>query len=293
MTRPVVVCVGEALWDVYPDAAHFGGAPANVAMHCARLGAEAWLVTRVGTDARGEAALEVLAAAGVRVALVQRDPQLATGEVRVTLDGAGVPSYEILAPRAWDALAWDAAIGPVIARADAVCFGTLAQRDPRARATIARLLEALPASTLRLFDVNLRPPFVDEAVVRHGLAVATALKLNADEVAPVAALAGHVSDEPVALAQALHQTGRYQLTALTRGGDGSVLFAGREASVRQPPPTHVVDTVGAGDAFTAALLLGTVAGQSLEARHARASALAAYVCTQPGAAPPLPADLIC
>ena len=138
MTRPVVVGLGEALWDVLPDGDHFGGAPANVAVHAAALGAESWLVSAVGQDARGEAALARLEAAAVQCGTVARIADHPTGVVRVSLDATGHPVYDIAAESAWDYVPWSTTVQQVAERADAVAFGSLAQRSPASRATIRR-----------------------------------------------------------------------------------------------------------------------------------------------------------
>ena len=127
--RPVIAGIGEVLWDVYPDAAHFGGAPANFACHAASLGAEAWMVSAVGADELGDRALDSLSQRGVECASVTRDPKHATGRVLVTLDATGQASYEFAADTAWDHLSWSDQRASLARRCDAVCFGTLGQRS--------------------------------------------------------------------------------------------------------------------------------------------------------------------
>jgi fructokinase len=291
MTRPLVVGLGEALWDVLPDGDHFGGAPANVALHAAALGAESWLVSAVGQDARGDAALARLDAAGVRRDTVARLADHPTGVVRVTLDAAGHPVYDIATESAWDYLPWSVAVQQVAQRADAVAFGSLAQRSPTSRATIRRAVAATRSASWRLFDVNLRQSYYDADVLVESMELANAAKLNEEELPVVARLCGLAETTPVDQLRALCKRFDLRLAALTRGPCGSVLATPDRVCESPAAPTVVADTVGAGDAFTATLLIGILAGRTLDEVSRRANAVAAYVCSQPGATPPIPEGL--
>jgi fructokinase len=291
MTRPVVVGLGEALWDVLPDGDHFGGAPANVALHAAALGAESWLVSAVGQDARGDAALARLDAAGVRRDTVARLADHPTGVVRVTLAAAGHPVYDIATESAWDYLPWSVAVQQVAERADAIAFGSLAQRSPTSRATIRRAVAATRSASWRLFDVNLRQGYYDAHVLTASLELANAVKLNEEELPVVARLCGLAETTPVDRLRALCRRFDLRLAALTRGPCGSVLATPDRVCESPAAPTVVADTVGAGDAFTATLLIGILAGRTLDDVSRRANAVAAYVCSQPGATPPIPEGL--
>ena len=286
--RPVIVGLGEALWDVYPDAAHFGGAPANFACHAASLGAESWMVSAVGTDDFGDRALAALRQRGVACDHVSRDAQHATGRVLVTLNAAGQASYEFAADTAWDHLAWSDDLAALAARCDAVCFGTLGQRSPVSRETIRRFIEATPRTALRVFDVNLRQRFYDAPTLQAALRLASVLKLNDEELPIVAELCGLRATAPREMLIELATTYDLRLTALTCGPHGSLLLAGGEESACPAPPTTVVDTVGAGDAFTATLVTGFLRGLPLATINLHANAVASFVCSQKGATPPLP-----
>jgi fructokinase len=290
-TRPVVVGLGEALWDVLPDADHFGGAPANVALHAAALGAESWLVSAVGQDARGDAALARLDGAGVRRDTVARLGDHPTGVVRVTLDAAGHPVYDIAAESAWDYVPWSVAVQQVAERADAVAFGSLAQRSPTSRATIRRAVATTRSASWRLFDVNLRQRYYDADVLAESMELANAVKLNEEELPVVSQLCGVADGPPLHQLRALCDRFALRLAALTRGPCGAVLVTPNEVCESTAPPTVVADTVGAGDAFTATLLIGILAGRALDEVSRRANAVAAYVCSQPGATPPIPEAL--
>jgi fructokinase len=276
------------LWDVFAGGEHFGGAPANVAVHAAGLGAEASMISAVGQDARGDEALRRLAACGVDCSAVARVADHPTGVVRVRVDAAGLPSYDIARGSAWDFIPWTAPVARAARRADAICFGTLAQASPESRATIRRVVAATRETAWRLFDVNLRQSYYDAGLVVESLNLANAVKLNEEELPVVAGACGLESVTPVEQLRELCEHFALRLAALTRGACGSLLVSARGAWEAPAPRTEIVDTVGAGDAFTAALLVGILAGESPDAVNRRANAVAAYVCSQAGATPPIP-----
>ena len=279
------------LWDVFPDGEHFGGAPANVTVHAAGLGAEAMMISAVGQDARGDEALKRLAGFGVDTSAVARLADHPTGVVRVTVDADGLPSYDIAAGSAWDYIPWSAAVDGAAQRADAICFGTIARASPVSRATIRRAVAGTRDTAWRLFDVNLRQNYYDSGLVVESLELANAVKLNEEELPVVARLCGLASGSSVEQLRALCQRFGLRLAALTQGPKGSVLVTAGDAWHAPAPKTRVVDTVGAGDAFTATLLVGILAGESMAAVNRRANVIAAYVCSQPGATPAIPASL--
>ena len=285
--QPVIVGLGEVLWDVLPDGEHFGGAPANVAVHAAALGAESLMISAVGTDARGDEALRRLASFGVDCSAVARLADHPTGVVRVSVDGAGLPSYDIAAGSAWDCVPWSPAVEQAARRADAICFGTLAQRSPLSRDTIRRAVMSTREHAWRLFDVNLRQAYYDAAGLIESLELSNALKLNVEELPVVARLCGIAHAPPTKQLRALCERFGLRLAALTRGPAGSLLVSRSGAWGAAAPHVKVVDTVGAGDAFSAALLVGLLGGQPLDEVNRRANSVAAHVCSQPGATPPL------
>ena len=287
-SRPVIVGLGEVLWDVYPDAARFGGAPANFACHAASLGAESWLASAVGVDELGDRALDTLHQHRVESACVSRDAKHPTGRVGVFLDSLGRASYEFVANTAWDHIAWSDALDLLARRCDAVCFGTLAQRSSQSRDTIQRFVKTTPSSALRMLDVNLRKQFYDAAVIDQSLRLATALKLNQEELPVVARLCGVNESDPRDAMRALMNMYSLRLVALTRGQHGATLIAGDDESTSPALSTMVVDTVGAGDAFTAAVVIDSLAGLPLAEINAHANAVASFVCSQSGAVAALP-----
>ncbi|MCJ7588784.1 MAG: carbohydrate kinase [Candidatus Aminicenantes bacterium] len=287
---PFVVGIGEILWDILPDGRQLGGAPANFAFHARALGAASVIVSAIGDDRSGR---EILAELGLRgldpsgIATVRSAP---TGPVTVALNAGGIPHYTIQEGAAWDVIPWTAGLGDIAARADAVCFGTLAQRSPVSRAAIGSFLDATRPDCLRVLDLNLRQSYFSRETVHGLLERATVLKLNDDELAAVAGMLSLPGPETRVLAALL---GAYPLTviALTKGPSGSRLF-GRGVDLSHPGfRVETEDTVGAGDAFTAALVAGLLKKRSWEEIGDRANRIAGYVCSRKGAWPDLPAEL--
>lgn len=284
-----VLAVGEILWDLLPSGKQLGGAPANFAYHAHALGAESRVVSRVGDDPLGREILARLHALGLPTDGVGVDTVAPTGTVSVELAADGQPRFTIHEDVAWDRLAADEASLAFAAQADAVCFGSLAQRSEPSRSCIRKLVTAAPVAALRVFDINLRQHFYSREIVEESLRLANALKLNDTELPVLAAmfgLGGSVREQLATLAE------RFGLraVALTRGAHGSLLLAGGAWSEHAGLTVKVVDSVGAGDAFTAAMALGLLAGRPLDEINRHANEVAAYVCSQPGATPVLPAS---
>lgn len=285
-----LVSLGEVLWDVFPDETRFGGAPANFACHAAAHGAAVTMLSRVGVDSPGDRAIADLQSHGVTVDHVQRDPVLPTGTVLVHLDEEGVPRYDIRENAAWDHLEWTSAMPAMAGQVDAVYFGTLGQRSECAHETIREFVSAVPSSALRIYDVNLRAPYIKESLVEDSLRQANILKLSDEEFYFITAMAGIHGDVMTRLA-ALREHYGFKLVALTRGAHGAILMTNNGVSDFPGVRTVVKDTVGAGDSYTATLVTGLLRGESLETINERACRVAAYVCSQKGATPPLPAGL--
>jgi len=298
---PLVVGLGEALFDCFPDRTVLGGAPINVAVHAAALlgpsGEAAVPATRVGTDELGDRFFREITQRGVSVDYVQRDPERPTGRVAVTLDDGGHASYDFEKHSAWDALEFDQRLQDLAARCDAVAYGTLAQREPASRETI-RAFVAAAEGALRLFDVNLRQDYYSREVLDASLRLATAVKINEEELGVVCGAVGLAEPpEPGADGQADQLIEAYGLDwlALTRGAEGTVVYA-EGAKHTSPPapfdPAPDADTVGAGDACCAGLLCGRLLGWSIPDTLELANRLGAFVAGRPGATPELPAELI-
>lgn len=282
---PRVLCVGELLWDSLPTGLFLGGAPYNVAAHLHDLGAEVHLLSRVGDDRLGAEALRRVAGHGVPTALLQTDSALPTGFVSVTLDSAGAPGYDIVRPAAWDAIEATPSALQCARAADALVFGTLAQRDERSRAAIGALVDG-PALTA--LDLNLRPPYDDRWLVERSLAAAQLVKLNRDELARVAGWFDLPSDMREGMV-ALSARFGCSTVCVTLGAEGAVLLHHGRWAEHPGFRVRVRDTVGAGDAFLAALLHGLLSGAEELAALQHANLLGACVASCHGATPRPPA----
>ena len=289
-SKPLVIGVGELLWDLLPSGKQPGGAPANFAFHARELGADALVISRVGDDPLGRELVGHIAGLGLRTDGISVDRTVPTGTVAVSLDPRGKPTFTIQEPSAWDFIETTTDILKEAARADAVCFGSLAQRHPTARVAIAAVIAATPPSALRIFDVNLRQHYWSPEFIRRSMELANVLKFNDEELPHVAGALGMTGDESTVLREIADRF-KLRAVALTKGANGSVLLAGGVVLSREVPPQAVVDTVGAGDAFTAALAIGLLLGCDLADIHRIASETASYVCSCPGATPRLPAHL--
>jgi fructokinase len=244
----------------------------------------------VGADADGAEIRQILASKNLPDAQVQTDSAHPTGRVNVTLQN-GKPTYEILAEVAWDYIRFDQNLRDLALRADAVCFGSLAQRSPVSRATIQAFLEAMRPEALRIFDVNLRQNFYSHEILETSLRHANIFKLSDEELPTLAGFFG-LTGQDLDQLQGLRQMFDLRLVAYTRGGEGSLLVTSNETSDHPGTPTEVVDTVGAGDSFTATLCMGLLQNLPLTEINRRACQVASFVCSQSGATPQLPSNLI-
>lgn len=287
-----VLALGEVLWDVFPDGPRFGGAPANFACACAGLGGgsvRAFLASAVGHYQLGEEARHRLVSRGVDVIHVATADR-PTGQVIVTLDEQKKASYRFIDNPAWDHIPLTPALLNTAATVDAVSFGTLGQWAAESRDTIRAAVRAVGPNAVRILDINLRPPFWTPEVIRDSLALANVLKLNDEELPILAGVLG-LDTSPDGFLHAVLNRYSLRLVALTRGANGAVLLnADGERSEQPGVPVAVVDTVGAGDAYTAALALGLVRHFPLDRINRWASEVAAFVCTQPGGTPTFPAE---
>lgn len=284
---PVIVGLGEVLWDLLPKGRQLGGAPSNFAYHARALGAEATIVSRVGRDDLGEEALRRLRQLGLPTDLVQLDATHPTGTASVEVDAGGQPQFVIRENVAWDWLEDSAEARAIVARADAVCFGTLAQRNRTTRNTLRSFVAIARPESLRLLDVNLRGDYYSAALIRESLALANGLKLSDAELPRIATMLGLTGNSRDLIAR-LATDHNLRLVACTRGSHGSLLWRDGEWSDHPGIPTEVKDTVGAGDSFTAAMTLGHLAGWNLDRVNDVANQVAAYVAASDGATPPLP-----
>lgn len=286
-----IVGIGEALWDMLPEGRKIGGAPANFTYHVSQFGLDAVAVSAVGDDELG---------AEIRHTFEEKDlqTQLATvpyptGTVAVTLDAKGIPHYEICEGVAWDNIPFSPELEALARNTIAVCYGTLAQRNSVSRKTIESFIAAMPADGIKICDINLRGTFYDKEVLESSMRACDILKINDEEIDEVSRLLG--AEFPTQRMAALNLMSRYDIDILilTCGTNGSYIYSmdGTE-SFLPTPKVKVADTVGAGDSFTGAFIAALLCGKDIKKAHALAVEVSAYVCTQNGAMPELPDEII-
>jgi fructokinase len=287
----LVLGIGELLWDLLPEGPRLGGAPANFSVMAGRLGNHAAILSRIGRDDLGRNAIGILDPLPVDSSHLQIDPEHETGRVTVTLND-GQPEYVIHQPAAWDSLELSDEWLQLAERADAICFGSLAQRSLETRQTIQTLAAQTSASCVRIYDVNLRPPFYSGEIVQESLELATVVKMNDSEVPQVLALLGlPLGEEPsstrlrVGAERLLAEFPTLQMVAITCGAHGSLLVTPREWHQHPGVPIRVTDTIGAGDAFTAALTHYLLRGADLATLNEAGNRWGAWVASQSGAMP--------
>jgi fructokinase len=297
----LILGIGELLWDIVPDGMRLGGAPANFAVMAGRLGNHAAILSRIGRDDLGRQAIDRLDPMPVETGFLQVDQLHETGRVTVSLEG-GEPHYTIHEPAAWDFLELSDEWIQLAARADAICFGSLAQRNRQARQTIQTLAAEASAKCIRVFDVNLRAPFYSAEVLQESLELATAVKMN-DVEAPLvldlldlaieeAPVTGETLSTPEYLRAAaerlLAEFPSLQLVAATRGSRGSLLVTRDEWNEHPGFPVKVADGIGAGDAFTAAMTHYMLRGADLATLNEAGNRWGGWIASQSGAMPALP-----
>ena len=283
-----VVGLGEVLWDVLPEGKKLGGAPANFAYHAGQfLGMDNTIaVSALGDDPLAEETVEALKQHQLNY-LLPRVPY-PTGTVQVTLDGQGIPSYEIKENVAWDNIPFNDDIADIARNCQAVCFGSLAQRNSVSRTTIHQFLDATPANCLKVFDINLRQHFYNKEIIQDSIRHCNILKINDEELELVGQLFGYPDLDFENKCWLI--LGKYNLDmlVLTCGTNGSYVFTPGNVSFQPTPKVQVADTVGAGDSFTGSFVASILKGKNVAEAHGIAVQVSAYICTQNGAMPPLP-----
>ncbi len=283
--------MGEALWDVLPEGKKIGGAPANFAYHVSQFGLTSCVVSAVGPDALGKEIQENLTSKGLNH-LIAEVPY-PTGTVQVEIDQAGVPQYEIKENVAWDNIPYTSQLESLAKRTQAVCFGSLAQRNVVSRETIDRFLDAMPQTedSLVVFDVNLRQGFYNKEILCNSMKRCNILKINDEELVAVSRMFGFPGIDLQDKCWILLGKYNLKMLILTCGINGSYVFTPGNVSFQPTPKVDVADTVGAGDSFTAAFIASILKGKSVAEAHSIAVRTSAFVCTKDGAMPVLPSDL--
>ena len=282
--KPVVVGIGELLWDVLPTGKRAGGAPVNFVYHAARLGAEGYAVSAVGNDVSGTEIVQELDKNGICHSL--GTVEYPTGSVMVELKD-GIPAYTIIEGVAWDHIPLTQEAVALVEKADAVCFGTLAQRSSESRTTIHTLLSHAREEALRFFDINIRQSYYSKELIADMLEKANVLKINDEELCLMRVMFSLSDDEDTACRQLVERYSlRYMI--LTSGSRYSSIYTADDKSTLLTPEVEVADTVGAGDSFSGAFVYSILTGKSLREAHQRAVETAAFVCTKEGAWPAYP-----
>lgn len=285
----IIVGLGEILWDMFPERKVLGGAPANFAYHVSQFGLNGYAISAIGKDALGDEILQTLGNKTLNTHLEKVD--FPTGTVQVTLSGKGIPQYEICERVAWDNIPYTKEIEALAKRTKAVCFGSLAQRDDVSRNTINQFLDAVPKNAMKIFDINLRQDFYSKKLIDASLKKCNVLKINDEELIVVADTLKLNSTSEIEIANKLMNIYQLNMLVLTKGIEGSYVFSANETSFLPTPQVEVVDTVGAGDSFTAGLVALLLKGKSIREAHQKAVEVSAFVCTQQGAMPVIP-DII-
>jgi fructokinase len=286
MSKPaIVVGLGEVLWDLMPNGKVLGGAPANFAYMANVLGDQGIVASRIGNDQLGREALRAMHELDLNTMYVQSDDQYPTGTAEVLIDSDGEPTFTIRESVAWDFLQWTDAWEELSGRADVICFGSLGQRSPAAAATVSRFLRNTKGDALRIYDVNLRQSFYSANVLNSSFQHSDIVKLNDQELPKVAAVLGIQNGNEEELAERLLKKFDLKLVCITRGALGSLLVSSDQKVEHAGFRVKVVDTVGAGDAFTACLAHDYLRGRSLEEISESANRFASWLATQSGATP--------
>lgn len=282
----VIIGIGEVLFDLLPEGKQLGGAPANFAYHTTCLGCNGVAVSAVGCDSLGDEIVELLTTNGVNHHIARVDAP--TGTVRVTLDERGIPCYEICEGVAWDKLQLNDEVLALAKSCDAICFGTLAQRSEMSRKAICDLIDAIPAerNALVIYDINLRQNYYSKELIEASLNRCNILKINDEEFSTIAPMLNFVADDFEVGARELIERYGLKMVVVTCGEKGSLVVTKNEVSKLETPKVEVVDTVGAGDSFTAALCVGLLQGKEIREVHRKAVEVAAFVCKNAGAMPP-------
>ena len=288
MKEQLVIGIGEILWDIFPEKSLqiMGGAPANFVFHTAQMGLQSLLISAIGKDDLGLALHKELEQNQIKHQIQMTDYE--TGSVLVSLDEKGIPTYEIKEPVAWDFIDANETLLATAKLATAICFGSLAQRNEQSHKTILKIVNSTSTNALRIFDINLRQHFYTKSIIEASMKACNVLKLNEEELVQLPLILNwKAGQETNIIAHINKYFPNIHTLILTKGAEGSSIYNqdGICLSTLGTPITTIVDTVGAGDAFTAAFVACILKGHSIEAAHQKAIELAAFVCSQSGAIP--------
>ena len=285
-----VIGMGELLWDMLPDGKQLGGAPANFAYHAQQMGAKGAILSAVGNDTLGDEICENIEKLNIS-SLISR-VNYPTGTVAVTINGNGIPAYDIVENVAWDMIELTDIAKKELNHVEAICFGSLAQRHDVSRKAIENAMSYTSDKCLKVFDINLRQYFYSKEVIEKSLVLCNVLKINDEELDILSGMFGWEGSD-IAKCQFLIDHYKLEMLALTCGEKGSYLFSKKEHSFIKTPKVDVADTVGAGDSFTGVMIIGKLQNKPLTEIHQLAVMVSAFVCTQKGATPAYCMEEIC
>lgn len=287
--KRLVVGLGEVLWDMLPEGRKIGGAPVNFAYHAGQFGIDSMAVSAIGNDKLGEDTIAEMN--GKHLNHIFPSVPYPTGSVQVKLDEKGVPAYDIKENVAWDNIPFTNEIESVARNCQAVCFGSLAQRNAVSRSTIRKFIESTPSGCIRIFDINLRQNFYTREVIRDSLELCNILKINDEEIMLVSGMFNYDSSNIDNVCRTIMEDFSLEMVILTCGTKGSYIFTKDDVSFMPTPKVNVADTVGAGDSFTGSFCAAILRGLPVAEAHKKAVEVSAYVCTQNGAMPEIPESM--
>ena len=285
-----IVGIGEVLWDHFEDKDNYvlGGAPFNFAYHVNQFGLNSLVISAIGNDKLGQKLEADVKEKNVPYMLEHLN--LPTGVVNIK-EVDGKPRYDILTERAWDYIPNTEELKEIAANTKAACFGSLAQRSETSRNSIFAFLDAMPSNALRIFDINLRQNWYTEEVIKMSLQKANVLKINDDELLIIQRMFGYIDITQENTCRLIMRDYQLDMLILTCGDKGSYIFTKDEMSYLSTNDIEVVDTVGAGDSFTASFIASMLKGKTIHEAHRIAVNVSAFVCTQEGATPIRPDEL--
>ena len=282
MHNALIIGIGEILWDMLPQGRQLGGAPANFAYHVSKLGMQGVVVSAIGNDALGDEIMSFLEDKNLDLHLMRVENP--TGVVNIELNDVGIPMYNIVENVAWDSIPFTSELEVLAQNTKAVCFGSLAQRNEVSRNTIRRFIESLPQQCLKVFDVNLRQQYYSREIIEWSMTHCDVLKLNDEEIVELKRIWAMEEITDASFCAELQRRYDIKIIILTCGAVGSYVYSKDGAvSFQETPTVDVVDTVGAGDSFTAAFVVSLLNGDTITEAHSKATAVAAATCTHSGA----------
>lgn len=283
------VCLGEVLWDIFPDKARIGGAPLNVASRLSATGIKTEIISRIGTDQKGKEILAYLKSNNVGTENIETDATYPTGMVKVTLSSSGSATYEISYPSAWDKIEVSESSMNSVRKADVFIFGSLVCRDEISRNTLFHLLES---ANYKVFDINLRPPHYKKEALQQLMQKADFIKFNDEELFEIAAMLGSPFNSLEQNLLFISEKTNTKYICVTKGSHGAVMLSEGKLYYNSGYQINVKDTVGAGDSFLASLIAKLLTKENPQKALDYACAVGALVAGSEGANPKLEVEEI-